>query len=247
MSVMAKHFSSAINLSVENCRIVIIIYTFLSFTEGLAAVWEFWSRAGVIITFPAVLPWYPGPVLVLSSVCYCLLLPGPGQAPPLSPSQAPPGSAVWELQLRPWEIGLRLLELGPGWQGFVMLSGLILVMIIIFYDSLIPLHAQHSNPHSRYFSGASVRDITLSNLLPSFRSIKSKCFCRLRFIREWTGTYRPGQGGDGVVLIVLIDVTGRTNRNVYTRSSSSSKCGAGGGEGGGGGGDIKLSGPLGRK
>ena len=76
LSVMAKHFSSAINLSVENCRIVIIIYTFLSFTEGLAAVWEFWSRAGVIITFPAVLPWYPGALVPWSSVgiIECLLL-----------------------------------------------------------------------------------------------------------------------------------------------------------------------------
>ena len=175
---------------------------------------------------------------------FVIVCSSPGRPPPpLSPSQG----RTWEPEQRPWEIGLRLLQPGSGWRGFVMLSGLILVMIIIFYDSLIPLHAQHSNPHSRYFSGASVRDITLSNLLPSFRSIKSKCFCRLRFIREWTGTYRPGQRGVGVVLIVLIDVTGRTNRNVYTRSSSSSKCGAGGGEGGGGGGDIKLSGPLGRK
>ena len=180
---MQNHFSSAINLTVENCKIVIIIYTFLSVTEGLVLVWELYYNqplllAGVIMTFPAVLPWYPGPVLVLSSVCYCLLLPGPA----LSPSQAPPGSALWEPQYRPWEIGLRLLERGPGWQGFVMLSGLILVMIIIFYESLIPIQVQHPNPHSRYFSGASARDITLSNLLPSFRSIKSKCFCRLRFI-----------------------------------------------------------------
>ena len=53
---------------------------------------------------------------------------------------------------------------------------------------------------------------------------------------EWPGTDRPDLSGvGGAVLIVLIDVTGRTNRNVYTTpaspltpatSSSSSKCGA---------------------
>ena len=60
---------------------------------------------------------------------------------------------------------------------------------------------------------------------------------------EWLGTDRPDLSGvGGAVLIVLIDVTGRTNRNVYTTpaspltpatSSSSSKCGAwrGGGRG----------------
>ena len=71
---MQNHFSSAINLTVENCKIVIIIYTFLSVTEGLVLVWELYYNqplllAGVIMTFPA--------VLVLSSVCYCLLSPGP--------------------------------------------------------------------------------------------------------------------------------------------------------------------------
>ena len=192
-------------------------------------------------------------MLVLSSVCYCLLVPGTAKL--LHCHLLRPRS--WEPQAPPWEIGLRLLQPGLGWRGFVMLSGLILVMIIRLYESLIPLHVQQSNPHRRYFSGASARDITLSNLLPSFRSINSKCFCRLRFIRDWSGlagTDRPDLSGvGGAVLIVLIDVTGRTNRNVYTTpaspltpatSSSSSKCGA---WREGGGGYIKLSGPLGRK
>ena len=60
------------------------------------------------MAFPIVLLLYYSSitlVLVLSSVCYCLLV-GDRPAPPLSPSQAP----TWELQSRPWEIGLRLLQ-----------------------------------------------------------------------------------------------------------------------------------------
>ena len=199
------------------------------------------------MTFPA--------VLVLSSVCYCLLVPWPRPPPPLSPSQA----QTWEPQLRPWEIGLRLLQPRPGWQGFVMLSGLILVMIIIFYESLIPLHAQHSNPHRRYFSGASARDITLSNLLPSFRSIKSKCFCRLRFIWEWAGTDQTWLDlGDALMLVEfwlfwlmwpdgLIEMfTPHQPHHAHQPPPAQVQSVERGGREGGGG-YIKLSGPLGRK